>query len=63
MTDRVQVELEGPGLPRAGTVIRYGHWGRPVIVFPSSENWPVNRWEKGSPSRQSFQTPSLRLIA
>lgn len=35
MTDRLQVELEGPGLPRAGTVIRYGHWGRPVVVFPS----------------------------
>ena len=33
--DRLQVELEAPGLDRPGTVIRYGHWGRPVLVFPS----------------------------
>jgi esterase/lipase superfamily enzyme len=24
-----------PGLP--GTVVRYGHWGRPVLVFPSEQ--------------------------
>jgi esterase/lipase superfamily enzyme len=35
MTERHQVELDAPGLPRPGTVIRYGHWGRPVLVFPS----------------------------
>ena len=33
--ERHQVELDAPGLDRAGTVIRYGHSGRPVIVFPS----------------------------
>jgi len=33
--DRVQVELDVPGLDRRGTVIRYGHFGRPVIAFPS----------------------------
>ncbi|HEX4688676.1 MAG TPA: alpha/beta hydrolase-fold protein [Nocardioides sp.] len=33
--DRHQVELEAPGLGGFGTVIRYGHWGRPVLVFPS----------------------------
>lgn len=33
--DRFQVELDAQGLDRAGTVIRYGHFGRPVIVFPS----------------------------
>jgi esterase/lipase superfamily enzyme len=33
--DRIQVELGAPGLDRAGTVIRYGHFGRPVLVFPS----------------------------
>lgn len=33
--DRMQVELDAPGLDRAGTVIRYGHFGRPVVVFPS----------------------------
>ena len=32
--ERVQVELDTYGVGR-GTVIRYGHWGRPVLVFPS----------------------------
>ena len=35
MTDRVQIHLDAPGFDRAGHVIRYGHWGRPVLVFPS----------------------------
>jgi len=35
--DRLQVELDAPGLDRPGTVIRYGHWGRPVLVFPSEQ--------------------------
>jgi esterase/lipase superfamily enzyme len=35
--ERVQVELDAPGFDRAGTVIRYGHWGRPVLVFPSEQ--------------------------
>lgn len=33
--DRVQTEIRGEGLDRPGTVIRYGHFGRPVIAFPS----------------------------
>ena len=33
--ERQQVELDAPGFGRAGTVIRYGHYGRPVLVFPS----------------------------
>lgn len=33
--DRYLVELDAPGLAHRGTVIRYGHWGRPVVVFPS----------------------------
>jgi esterase/lipase superfamily enzyme len=33
--DRRHVELAAPGFDRPGTVIRYGHWGRPVVVFPS----------------------------
>jgi esterase/lipase superfamily enzyme len=35
LIDRTQVELDMPGLGRAGTVVRYGHWGRPVLVFPA----------------------------
>src|SRR6478609_11779363 len=34
---REQLELDAPGLDRAGTVIRYGHYGRPVVVFPSEQ--------------------------
>ena len=26
-----------PGFDRAGTVVRYGHYGRPVLVFPSEQ--------------------------
>ncbi|GAB94713.1 esterase/lipase superfamily enzyme [Kineosphaera limosa] len=33
--NRTHVDLEAPGLGRSGAVIRYGHWGRPVIWFPS----------------------------
>ena len=35
--ERFQVELDAPGLDRPGTVVRYGHWGRPVVVFPSEQ--------------------------
>ncbi len=34
--ERHQIELD-TGLDRPGTVIRYGHWGRPVVVFPSEQ--------------------------
>ncbi len=33
--DREQEEIWGEGLDRPGTLIRYGHWGRPVLAFPS----------------------------
>lgn len=35
--ERVQVELPAPGFHRSGTVMRYGHHGRPVVVFPSEQ--------------------------
>jgi esterase/lipase superfamily enzyme len=35
--EKVQVELPAPGFYRPGTVIRYGHYGRPVVVFPSEQ--------------------------
>ena len=39
---REVVELWSGALGRAGTVIRYGHWGRPVLVFPTEGH---NAWE------------------
>jgi esterase/lipase superfamily enzyme len=33
--EREQQEIYGDGLDRPGTVIRYGHFGRPVLAFPS----------------------------
>ena len=31
------VELYSPAIGAAGTVVGYGHWGRPVLVFPSEQ--------------------------
>lgn len=33
--EREQVEIAGRDLDRPGTVIRYGHFGRPLLAFPS----------------------------
>jgi esterase/lipase superfamily enzyme len=35
MSERAIWGLDIPGFDRSGTVIRYGHYGRPVVVFPS----------------------------
>jgi esterase/lipase superfamily enzyme len=35
--DRVHLDLDAPGLDRPGAVIRYGHWGRPVLAFPTEQ--------------------------
>ncbi|HEY2795120.1 MAG TPA: hypothetical protein VGJ28_22355, partial [Micromonosporaceae bacterium] len=29
--------LYSPAMEASGEVIRYGHWGRPVLVFPSEQ--------------------------
>jgi esterase/lipase superfamily enzyme len=34
--NRESAELWSDAMGAAGTVIRYGHWGRPVLVFPTS---------------------------
>ena len=34
------VELHSPAIGQAGTVIGYGHYGRPVLVFPSERGHP-----------------------
>lgn len=33
--ERDQIEVPGEGLDRPGALIRYGHWGRPLLAFPS----------------------------
>ena len=33
---RATAELWSEAIGAPGTVIRYGHWGRPALVFPSS---------------------------
>ncbi len=33
--ERVHHEIWAPGFDRHGVVIRYGHYGKPVVVFPS----------------------------
>src|SRR5580704_18764411 len=33
--NREMTELWSASLGAAGTVIRYGHWGRPVLAFPA----------------------------
>jgi len=35
--DQHAVELHSPAIGAAGTVIRYGHYGRPVLAFPSEQ--------------------------
>ena len=34
---QAQAELWSDAIGAAGTVLRYGHWGRPVLVFPSEQ--------------------------
>ena len=34
---REVAELWSDAIGAAGTVIRYGHWGRPVLGFPSEQ--------------------------
>ena len=40
---RDHVELDAPSIGGAGTVIAYGHWGRPLLVFPAEQGraWDV----------------------
>ena len=32
---RRHVELHAPSIGAAGILLAYGHWGRPVLVFPT----------------------------
>lgn len=40
--NRESAELWSDAIGSAATVIRYGHWGRPVLVFPSSRGRAVD---------------------
>jgi esterase/lipase superfamily enzyme len=42
---RDQVQLDAPSIGGAGTMIAYGHWGRPVLVFPAEQGraWDIER--------------------
>jgi esterase/lipase superfamily enzyme len=41
---RRELELHSPAIGAAGTVLAYGHWGRPLLAFPSEQGSP-NDWE------------------
>ena len=42
-----QVELYSPAIGGSGIVIGYGHWGRPVLVFPSERGHPRDFADNG----------------
>ena len=44
---RLALELDAPERGVSGTVIAYGHWGRPVIVFPSEQGRAVDYENNG----------------
>jgi esterase/lipase superfamily enzyme len=44
---RDSIELWSPAIGAAGTVIAYGHWGRPMLVFPSEQGRPWDFEDNG----------------
>jgi esterase/lipase superfamily enzyme len=44
---RDSVELWSPAIGAAGTVIAYGHWGRPVLAYPSEQGRAVDLENNG----------------
>jgi esterase/lipase superfamily enzyme len=43
--DRRHVELWSPAIGANGSVVAYGHWGRPVLAFPSQQG-PAWQYEE-----------------
>jgi esterase/lipase superfamily enzyme len=43
--ERRHVELWSPAIGAAGSVIAYGHWGRPLLAFPSQQG-PAWQYEE-----------------
>jgi esterase/lipase superfamily enzyme len=44
---RRTVELHSPAIGAAGSLIAYGHWGRPVLVFPAEMGSAVDFESRG----------------
>ena len=42
--ERREVSLHSPAIGAAGQVVAYGHWGRPLLAFPS-EQGSASDWE------------------
>jgi esterase/lipase superfamily enzyme len=72
IVDRVQVALDAPDFDRSGTVIRYGHWGRPMRVFPSEQAasgttrttaWSAQLPISSTPGGSTGSLPSARQMA
>ncbi len=40
-------QIDAPAFGRAGRVVRYGHYGRPVVVFPSEAGHPTDYADNG----------------
>jgi esterase/lipase superfamily enzyme len=43
--ERRHVHLHSPAIGAAGSVIAYGHWGRPLLAFPSQQG-PAWQYEE-----------------
>ena len=48
---RRTIDLWSPAIGAAGSVVAYGHWGRPVLVFPHEMG------ELKTSSRGTWSTP------
>jgi len=54
-----RVELSLPGSDRGLGVIRHGHYGRPVLVFPSEGGRAEDFADNGIPVREVVRRTSL----
>ena len=45
--ERREVELHSPAIGAAGRVVAYGHWGRPLLAFPSEQGSATDWEERG----------------
>ncbi len=45
--ERREVELHSPAIGAAGHLLAYGHWGRPLLAFPSEQGSATDWEERG----------------